>query len=67
MTLGEFRKYTESLDDSIELLYHHSGGYFSINTMELAGKEKLVLCAKAYGEDNIVNILKTIAFLKQKS
>lgn len=67
MTLGEFRKYTQNLDDSIELLYHHSSGYFSINTMESAGKEKLVFCDKVYGEDNIVNILKTITFLKQKS
>lgn len=67
MTLGEFRKYTENLDDSIVLLYHHSGGYFSINTIESTGKEKLVLCTKAYGEDNMVNILKTITFLKQKS
>ena len=47
MELEEFRKSTESLNDS--------------------AKSKIVFHGKIYGKDNIINILKTITFLKQKS
>mgnify|MGYP003477388725 CR=1 FL=1 len=66
MTLGEFRKYTENLDDSIELSYHYAGGNFPIGTMNLIGEDKIEFCSNNYGEESILGCLRVMAFLKQK-
>lgn len=66
MTLGEFRKYTANLDDSIELSYHYAGGNFPISTMNPIGEDKIEFCSNNYGEESILGCLRVMAFLKQK-
>ena len=66
MTLGEFRKYTGNLDDSIELSYHYAGGNFPIGTMNPIGEDKIEFCSNNYGEESILGCLRVMAFLKQK-
>lgn len=39
MTLGEFRKYTANLDDSIELSYHYAVGYMIGDTINEVYKD----------------------------
>ena len=66
MTLGEFRKFTENLDDSIELSYYYAGDNFPIGTMNPIGKDKIEFCSNNYGENPILGCLRVMAFLKQK-
>lgn len=66
MTLGEFREYTQNLDDSIELSYYYAGGNFPINTMNPIGEDKIEFCTNNYDEKPILGCLRVMAFLKQK-
>lgn len=66
MTLGEFRKYTGNLDDSIELSYHYAGGNFPIGTMNPIGEDKIEFCSNNYGEESLLGCIRVMAFLRQK-
>lgn len=66
MTLGEFRKYTENLDDSIKLSYYYGGDNFPIGTMNPIGEDKIEFCSNNYGENPILGCLRVMALLKQK-
>ena len=67
MTLGEFRKYTEHLDDSIELSYYYAGDNFPIGTMNPIGDYKIEFCSNNYDEHPSFGCLQVMAFLKRKS
>ena len=66
MTLGEFRKYTEHLDDSVELSYHYAGANIPIGTMNPIGDNKIEFCNENYSENPLVGCWRVMTFLKQK-
>lgn len=66
MTLGEFRTYTESLSDEIELNFSYGEDIKEIKTITHSGNDKLIFCSGIYGGDLFKTLLKAIAFLKKK-
>lgn len=66
MTLGEFRKFTEDLNDDIELTYHYAGSNFPIGTMNPIGDNTIEFASNNYGEDNIMGCVRVATFLKKK-
>ena len=66
MTLGEFRKYTEHLDDSIELSYHYGGASVPIRTMIPIGDNKIEFAERVFGQEDAIGCLHVAASLKRK-
>lgn len=68
MTLGEFRTYTESLSDDIELCFAYGEDTKDINTFTHYNNNKLILCSGIYiyNGDLFKTMLKAVAFLKKK-
>ena len=67
MTLGEFRKYTASLPDDIELVANLGTLREKINTFGTIEDNTLDLCYKNYDEADIMGILRALTFLSKKS
>lgn len=67
MTLGEFRTYTESLSDDIELNFAYGEDVKQINTFINQGHDKLIFCNNVYGDDMFKVMLKAFAFLKKEN
>lgn len=65
MTLGEFRQYTETLPDDIEMVAHIGDKKFTINTFVYAKPGRLDLANEAYGLNHLEGILKAVAFLSK--
>lgn len=66
MTLGEFRTYTESLSDDIELNFAYGEDIKEIKTITHSGNDKLIFCNGIYDGNLFKTLLKAIAFLKKK-
>ena len=65
MTLGEFRKYTASLPDNIELVANLGALREKINTFDTIEDNTLDLCYKNYDEADIMGIVRAITFLRK--
>lgn len=67
MTLGEFRKYTEHLDDSIELSYHYAGENVPIKTMIPIGDSKIEFAGRVFEQNDTIGCLQVAALLKKNN
>ena len=66
MTLGEFRKYTDHLNDSIKLAYHYGGKTIPIKSMDALGDNTIEFASGCYGEKPIYGDVRVASFLKKK-
>ena len=67
MTLGDFRKYTASLSDDVELVANLGTLREKINTFSTMEDNTLDLCYKNYDEADILGIARALTFLSKKS
>lgn len=67
MTLGEFRNFTNHLDDNVELSYYYGGETIDIGAMDAIGDNKIVFASNNYGENKIEGCLRVFLNLKKQN
>lgn len=66
MTLGEFRKWTDTLSDDVKLNFSYGSVEYPITAMDTIDENNIVLGSDLYADANIMGSVRVATFCKQK-